>query len=132
MRNRRQKQGCAGAKVRGQVKKDVFFRRERSFFSLPARRHFGGTRPLMGDPVVFVLGIPDRPSNSDNSLRLRFVVSESFGKCILIKLFTLKIRKAFWHCCRGQPLFHPHSNQDTPQPLFVLQPGWIQEIHCPQ
>ena len=24
------------------------------FFSLPARRHFGGTRPFMGDPKIFL------------------------------------------------------------------------------
>ena len=34
-------------------KVDFFMSKERCFFSLPARRHFGGTNRLMGDPIPF-------------------------------------------------------------------------------
>ena len=48
------KQVCAGAKVRGQAKKRGIFLEGKVFFLLLARRPFGGTCPLMGNPVVFV------------------------------------------------------------------------------
>jgi len=42
------KRGCAGAKVRGQAKKDVFFLDGEVFFLLPG--------PLMGDPISDLTG----------------------------------------------------------------------------